>query len=191
MSTIVVAKKNGCAAIGADTLTKHGYTRQHAYLIENHSKLLKVGESFLAITGDASLNLVLADYIGRSRRPPAFDSPEAIFSFARNLHASLRDEYFLNPKEDEKDPFESSQLDCLIANPAGIFGLYSLRSVDAFSRFYAFGTGRQYAIGAMHTLFDTADSAEDLCRAGLEAAAEFDDDTGRPLEIHTIPLARP
>ena len=65
MSTIVVARKNGTVTIGADTLTKHGYTRQHAYLIANHSKLLKVGESFVAITGDASLNLVLADYFGR------------------------------------------------------------------------------------------------------------------------------
>jgi ATP-dependent protease HslVU (ClpYQ) peptidase subunit len=188
MSTIVVARKNGTVTIGADTLTKHGYTRQNAYLIANHSKLLKVGESFVAITGDASLNLVLADYFGRSKRPPSLDSPEAIFSFARDMHASLRDEYFLNPKEDEKDPFESSQLDCLIANPAGIFGLYSLRSVDEFTRFYAFGSGRQYAIGAMHATFESADSAETLCRAGLEAAAEFDDDTGRPLEIHTIAL---
>lgn len=142
----------------------------------------------MAITGDASLNLVLANYVGRSKRPPKLDSPEAIFSFARDLHASLRDEYFLNPKEDEKDPFESSQLDCLIANAGGIFGLYSLRSVDEFTRFYSFGSGRQYAIGAMHAAFETVGSAEALCRTGLEAAAEFDDDTGRPLEIHTMEL---
>ncbi len=188
MSTIVVAKKNGIAAIGADTLTKHGYTKQHASFIANHSKIIKIGQSYMAITGDASLWQVLSHYLGHQETPPGLESPDAIFEFARNLHRVMKEEYFLNPREDEKDPFESSQLDCLIANSSGIFGLYSLRSVDEFTSYYAFGAGGRFALGAMHAMVQRVDSAEELARVGLEAAAEFDDETGGPFEVKTIKL---
>ena len=188
MSTIVVTKMNGVVAIGADTLTKHGYTKQHASLIANHTKITRIGESYLAATGDASWILVLSHYLARRKGVPRLDSPAAIFDFARSFHKELKEDYFLNPREDEKDSFESSQLDCLIANPAGIFGLYSLRSVDEFTKFYAFGAECRFALGAMHAAHPGAKSAEDLARAGLEAAAEFDDETGAPFELHAFKL---
>lgn len=194
MSTIVVAKKAGQAAIGADTLSQLGIdrlggTKESAAYVANHSKVLRVGDSYLAVVGQASWPLVLSSYFGSLTEPPRLESVPAIFEAARELHRALKEEYFLNPNTEADDEFESSQLDCLIANRAGIFGLYALRSVSEYNKFYAFGNGYGFALGAMHAVYDSANSAAEVARAGLAAAAEFDYATGLPMEVHTIQLA--
>ncbi len=185
MSTILVVRKGKSLAIGADTLSKHGYTKQGADVIENASKIVKIGNNYMGFTGEASWGLVMSHYMGKLKRLPRLDSPKAIFDFALKAHVKLKDDYFLNPKEDEKDEFESTRIDCMIANPAGIFGLYSLRSVDQYKRFYSFGSGSSYAVGAMHAIYETA-SVREIAQAGLEAAAAWDDATGGPFEIYEI-----
>ncbi len=189
MSTIVVVKKGSTVAIGGDTLTKHGYTKQSARFIENHTKLLKLGPNWIGLTGEASWALLLDHYVNQRKEPlPVFNTPAAIYAFAKDLHKVLKEEYFLNPKDDEKDEFETSQLSVGIANAHGIFGLYELRSVDQFSKFWAFGTGARVAMGAMHALYDTKRSAKEIASGALDAAVEFDDDTGAPVEIRTMKL---
>ena len=189
MSTIVVAKKGGEAVIGADTLTCLGSTKESAAYIENHSKITKIGTSYIAHVGHASWGLVLARCFAKLKREPRLDSPQQIFETARELHQLLKLEYYLNPKEDDEDPFESSQVDCLIANPSGIYGLYSLRSVQQYSRFYAFGSGYKFALGAMRAVYETAASAKEVAQAGLDASVDFDDGMAPPLEIISVPLA--
>lgn len=188
MSTIVVVKKEGTVAIGADTMTKLGATYESAKYIQNHSKIIKVGQNFMAYVGHASLGLAMTSYFSGLKTKAVLDSPQAIFEMARALHHAFKENYYLNPHEDEDDPFESSQLDCLIANSYGIFGLYSLRSVQQYSRFYAFGSGYKFALGAMHAVYDSDFDAEQVAQAGLMAACEFDDATGLPAEVKTIKL---
>ena len=192
MSTIVVARKEGQAAIGADTLSQLGATKESAAYVANHSKVIRVGDSYLAVVGQASWPLVLSSYFAGLTEPPRLESVQAIFEAARELHRALKEEYFLSPSADkndeENDEFESSQLYCLIANRGGIFGLYSHRSVVEYNKFYALGHGYAYALGAMHAVYETAHGAEEVVRAGLAAAAEFDSATGLPMEVHTIQL---
>jgi ATP-dependent HslUV protease, peptidase subunit HslV len=189
MSTIVVAKKGGQAAIGADTLACLGTTKESAAYVANHSKIIPVGDSYLAVVGHASWPLVLSSYFARQKEPPSLESALAIFEAARELHKALKEEYFLNPGEKSEDEFESSQFDCLIANRSGIFGLYALRSVQEYNKFYAFGSGYGFALGAMHAVYDRASSAEAVVRAGLEASVEFDGPTGLPIEIRSVDLS--
>jgi ATP-dependent protease HslVU (ClpYQ) peptidase subunit len=189
MSTIVVAKKGGQAAIGADTLTCLGTTKESAAYVANSSKIIRVGDSYLAAVGQASWPLVLFSYFARQKESPSLESALAIFEAARELHKALKEEYFLNPGENSEDEFESSQFDCLIANRSGIFGLYALRSVQEYTKFYAFGSGYGYALGAMHALYDRASSAEEVVRVGLEASVEFDGPTGLPIEIRSVDLS--
>ncbi len=151
-------------------------------------KIVNVGDSYLACVGHASWDLVLTSYFSNLSPPPLLDSPQAIFETFRQLHHALKEDYFLNPREDEEDEFESSRLDCLIANSAGIFGLYSLRSVMEYTKFYAFGSGYRFALGAMWVLYGTGASAEEIARAGLEASAEFDGSTRAPIEVKTVSL---
>jgi ATP-dependent protease HslVU (ClpYQ) peptidase subunit len=188
MSTIVVARKGGQAAIGADTLTCLGTTRESAAYVANHSKIIRVGDSYLAVVGHSSWPLLLATHFARQKNSPSLESAAAVFETARELHKALKEDYFLNPGGDSDEEFESSQFECLIANRSGIFGLYALRSVQEYTRFYAFGSGYGYALGAMHAVYDRANSAEEVARAGLEASAEFDGPTGLPIEVRTVPL---
>jgi len=188
MSTIVVVRKNGIAAIGADTLTKIGYTRQSAKYVTNSSKIIQVGQTYIAITGSGCGPLILERFFSQLEAQPQFDSLQAIYETARLLHIALKGDFFLNPNEGTDAAFESSQFQYQIANSHGIFGVYSQRAVEEYSRFDGSGSGADIALGAMHAVYDSDLTAEEIARAGLMAAAEFDDSTGEPIEIKTIKL---
>jgi ATP-dependent HslUV protease, peptidase subunit HslV len=61
--------------------------------------------------------------------------------------------------------------------------------VQEYSRFYASGSGTEYALGAMFAIYDDEDkTAEDIAKIGVEAGAEFDDGTSLPMNCYTIKL---
>ncbi len=188
MTTIIVAKKGGRAVICADTLTSYGGARESSAYIENSDKLLQVGGSYLGSTGPAAMHLALASYFRDPTISHEFLSPLNIFESMRDMHRALRDDYTLNPREDASDAFESSQTEILICSASGIFGVYPLRSVQEYKRFYAFGSGAEYAMGAMHAVFEYLDRPEDIAIAGLEAAATFDEGSGLPYTLHSLNL---
>jgi ATP-dependent HslUV protease subunit HslV len=190
MSTIVVVAKRGVAAIAADSLTTWGAAKESADYVISHEKILQVGQSYLAISGPTAAKLAVKHYF--AAKPDAdLSNVDAIFQTWLELHAALRDRYFLNPREDRDEAFESTRIDVLIANPNGIFGVEAHRAVQQFSRYYAYGTGWQHALGAMHAVYSGDDrSAEDVARTAIAAAAEFDVDTGLPVVCHSFPLAR-
>ena len=80
----------------------------------------------------------------------------------------------------------------MIANPRGIFGVSGHRTVQEFSRFYAYGSGSDYALGALYSTYEQPGlDAEALARHAIEAAAEFDDGTGLPITSFTVRLISP
>ena len=189
MSTLTVAKRDGIVAIASDTLTTGGIKDSAAY-VANHHKILPLGDNFVGVTGTTTGKLILADYFSSLKKPPVFDSPLAVFRFWNAMHKVLKEDYFLRPEEEDDDELESTRLDCLVASPYGIFGASSLRTVQEFTRFYAAGSGRSFATGAMWAAEKRKLSAESLARLGVEAACEFDEYTGAPIQSFTIPLAR-
>ncbi len=191
MSTILAVRRGESVVIAAETLTTVGYVHQSADYIANHSKLVPVGEGFVGAVGHASWDLILRDWLAAAEEPPRLDSTAAIFSFAVHFHEVLKERYFVNPKEEEGDPFESSQLELIIANPHGIFGLCSLRSVLEYRRFHAIGSGYRFALGAMHAVYEAGAGAIDVAQAGLRAAVEFDEASGGAFEIHEFTLQAP
>ena len=98
----------------------------------------------------------------------------------------LKEKFFLNPKEEEDDPYESSQITALIANPAGIFGIYSYREVFSFERFWAIGSGRSFALGAMFAAYNTHKTARAIAETGVRAGIEFDKSSGGPIRVHAM-----
>ena len=189
MTTIAVVKKDGIAAIAADTLTKWGSAKESATYITNHEKILRVGDSYLAITGSATFKMVLKDYFESATDIRLSTTPE-IFRTWNRLHSALKERYFLMPEEDKEDALESSRMDVLIANPRGIFGVSGHRTVQEFSRFYAYGSGSDYALGALYSAYDLKGrSAEELARHAIETANEFDDGTGLPITSFTLRLS--
>jgi ATP-dependent protease HslVU (ClpYQ) peptidase subunit len=113
---------------------------------------------------------------------------DEVFETYSKVHQILKEQYFLNTKEDEDDPYESSQLTSLVANPAGIFGVYSYREVFSFERFWGIGSGRNFALGAMYAVYERAESAQQIAEIGVKAGAEFDKSSAAPFQIYSFPM---
>ena len=188
MTTVVVVKKNGRAAIAADTMTVFGGTKVTSKYRSKRQKVLKVGKTFIALAGSCAHNNVFASLLGRHHKQLSFQDPARIFESYLHLHRILKEEYFLNPREGDDDPYESSQVDALVANQYGIFGMYSWREVFEYDRFWALGSGSSFALGAMYTVYDKLATAEQIAEAGILAGCEFDSSTGLPFTLETIPL---
>ena len=112
----------------------------------------------------------------------------AIFESLKTIHPVLKEEYYLNSKEEDSDAYETSRIDALLINPQGMFGIYSLREVDQYTRYWAVGSGAEYALGAMHAVYEAFDSAEQIAHAGIKAGAAFDNASELPLQSHQLTL---
>ena len=191
MSTIVVVKKGNHVAIAADTLSTLGNTKCNSTYFDDKDKILRFGDSYIGTTGSTAHNNVLQSIIRKYAEHLCFDSAEDIFETYLRLHPILKEEFYLRPDEKEDDPYESSQIDALIANPYGIFGMYSWREVEAYSRFWAIGSGSDFALGAMYSVYDSLSDASEIAKAGVAAGGEFDDGSALPLTCHEIALGKP
>lgn len=188
MTTIVVVRKGQHACIASDTMTRLGDSRQSAEFIANHEKIFRVEKNYIAITGSSASYSAIKNYFKRHNPKPKLEDTDSIFETLLQMHETFKKEYFLNPKEDDGDPFESSQIWALLANPHGIFGIFSLRSVQEYAKYYAFGSGAEYALGAMHASYDRLKTPEAIAKAGIEAALEFDTGSAAPIISHKIKL---
>ena len=187
MSTLVVVKKSGRVCIAADSQTTHGDMRQAGVYEEAHEKLFTYGENHIGTVGSAANELALQGALGKKTYD--LSSREAIFDSFCDLHKTLKDEYHLNPGEHEDDPYESSRMDVLIANTNGIFGVYALREVFEYSRFWAMGTGRDFSLGAMLQAYELHDNPAEIARCGIVAGIEFDVASGAPCAMKECALA--
>ncbi len=189
MTTIAVAKKNGRVAIAADALTTFGDTRLPQHHQRGHDKILALHDSWIGLCGSSAHHLVIASALG-ALEDVRLGSRAEVFETFRRLHPVLKEHAYLNPKEDEDDPYESSQITALIANASGIYGVYSYREVFDYERFWAIGSGNRFALGAMFAAWERCDDAADIARAGVEAGIEFDTASAGPLVCHTVTLAK-
>ena len=188
MTTIVLVRKGDSVVIAADSLTTFGTTRLAPAYDRSPQKIVAYRDSFIGVAGSAAHQLVLENLL--SRNPDLqLHGRAAIYESFRRLHPVLKDEAFLNPKEEEDDPYESSQMTAMIANPSGIFAVYSMREVFEFDRFWAIGSGRDFALGAMFALYPKTKSASAIAEAGVVAGAEFDTGTATPVLLHEVRLA--
>ena len=190
MTTIVAVRKNGVVAIAADTLTTFGNTRSPAGMDCSHDKILHVCGSYIGVCGSAAHHLVLSSLLGKSP-DVQLNSKEAIFETFRKLHPVLKEECFLNPKEDEEDPYESSQITALIINSSGMYGIFSMREVFEYSQFWAIGSGHEFALGAMQHAYTRFDNANDIARAGVDAGIAFDKNSDAPITMYTATILVP
>lgn len=190
MSTIVVVQKSGVIVIAADSLTKAGSIKlKREFQADGKGKIFKHGDTYLGTVGALVHMDVLQSIFRKYPEKICLDSREDIFETYTRIHPILKDEYFINPAADKDDEYESSQIDGLLANSNGIFGMYSWRTVVQYSRFYAVGSGREFALGAMQATYEQC-SAREIAEAGIRSAAAFDDGTDLPIEIYEVASKR-
>ncbi|MCX7257785.1 MAG: MFS transporter [Polaromonas sp.] len=192
MTTLVVVKKAGHVAIAADTLVTFGDTSL-THRFEANSKIFGVdtpdGPSYIGMAGTVAHFPVLRKALaGMPVEQLRLGSRDEVFDTFIRLHPLLKESFFLQTKEDDNDPYESSQFTVVIANASGIYGLYSYREVFEFKEFWGIGSGRSFALGAMHAAWGKAKTAREVAVAGLNAGCEFDKNSGGPIDVFTLKL---
>ncbi|MDB5966065.1 MAG: transporter [Polaromonas sp.] len=192
MTTLVVVKKAGQVAIAADTLVTFGDTSL-THRFEANSKIFKVetpaGISYIGMAGTVAHFPALRKAMAALPKDQLnLGSRDEVYDTFLKLHPLLKETFFLQTKEDDSDPYESSQFTVAIANANGIFGLYSYREVFEFKEFWGIGSGRSFALGAMHAAWDKAKTAREVAVAGLDAGCEFDKNSAGPADVFTLKL---
>jgi ATP-dependent HslUV protease, peptidase subunit HslV len=188
MSTVVAVRKGNQVAIAADSLTSFGSTKLQGRYANSKDKIIAFGDSYIGMVGSAAHNLVLRSVLKHYPEIFQLDSREAIFESYLKLHPILKEKYYLVATEEDDPEYESSRLQALIANQWGIFGIFSWREVYDYTRFWAIGSGSEYALGAMHGLYERLDSALAVAEAGVAAGAEFDDGSSLPCVSYVVEL---
>ncbi|MEJ8823110.1 MFS transporter [Variovorax humicola] len=192
MTTVVAARKGGQVAMAADSLVTFGDTRM-SHRMEANRKMFKVddavGQSVIAVAGSAAHFPALRHAMAATAREELrFGSKDEVYRTFTQLHPVLKDSFFMQTKEDEHEPYESSQFTLLLANPSGIYGIYSYREVFEFKEFWGIGSGRSFALGAMHAAYGRARTALEVAQAGIDAACEFDRNSAGPVDVLTLKL---
>jgi ATP-dependent protease HslVU (ClpYQ) peptidase subunit len=192
MSTVVVVKKDGKVCIAADSLTSFGDLKLRSTYDATHDKILRHNKNYIGIVGSAAHQLVMESLFSSKKVIEKkinidFSSRLGIFESFRALHPVLKQKYFLISKDEDDDPYESTQIDALIANPSGIYGVHSLREVIEYKKFWAIGSGAEFALGAMFAVYDKA-AAEEIAHTGVAAGAEFNNASAMPLSSYLVDL---
>jgi ATP-dependent protease HslVU (ClpYQ) peptidase subunit len=188
MSTLVMVKRGSEACIAADTLSSYGSMNLSARYLASHEKIIAVGDAYVGIVGWSVTLTVLQSAFANGCALPEVRNELELFEYARELHRKLKEEYFLSAGPERDEPFETSQITAFVLNRYGLFGLYSLRSVDRFERFAAVGSGSRFALGAMYTAYELELPVEEVARFGVAAGLEFDDASGAPITIKKLKL---
>ena len=192
MTTLVVVKKAGQVEMAADTLVTFGDTAL-PQRYEANSKIFKVdtpaGISYVGMAGTVAHFPALRKAMAALPKADLkLSSKDEVYDTFLKLHPLLKETFFLQTKEDDNDPYESMQFTVVIANSSGIYGLYSYREIFEFKEFWGIGSGRSFALGAMHAVWASAKTAKEVALAGMHAGCEFDKNSGSPIDIYAVKL---
>ena len=188
MTVIVAVRKGERAVIAADTSQGDGGMLVPRRYYRDYTKLRKCGRCWLGVAGWSATADALDSILRHHGKELAFSSNAEVFESARTIHRLLKDEYFVETREERDQPVESSQVSALIVGPAGIFEFESYRSVSAYARYWALGSGKSLALGAMHAVYDRYKDPRDVAKAGVEAACELDDSCLLPMDYRRVKL---
>jgi ATP-dependent protease HslVU (ClpYQ) peptidase subunit len=80
-------------------------------------------------------------------------------------------------------PFGDLDSTFLIANSGGIFTVASDLGVTPLNQYYSIGSGGEYAIGVLYTLYDRTDDIAELAKDAVNAAIALNLQCGGTVDI--------
>ncbi len=180
MSVIAAVRKGRRLIIAADSQDNFGDLRPPP---DNHSalKIRAIGDAWLGCSGWAVYDDLFGHYLQKRSTRTALNTREEIFEFFLKFWRVIRADYpFVNEQSrtEDKTPFADLDATFLIASPGGIFLVSSNMSVSSFAKYYAIGSGGDYALGALHALYDEKSDALDLAESAIAAAKAYDSGCG-------------
>ncbi|MDP7009467.1 MAG: hypothetical protein QGI78_07845 [Phycisphaerales bacterium] len=184
MSIIVAIKKQNQVVMAGDTLTSFGDSEHMPQENARTSKIGRIGDSLIGGAGWAVYDDILNDFLA-SRPTPDLSSARKIFSFFLDFWRALHDHYtFVNDQAvNTSTPFGDLDSTFLIANSGGIFTVASDLGVTPLNQFYAIGSGGEYAIGVLYTLYNRTDNIESIAVDAVNAAIAMNLQCGGAVDV--------
>ena len=189
MSVAVAVKKNKTVILATDSQTSFGGMRVPTDNLFT-KKMHKIGPSYLATTGWGLYENILDDFLSKNRSAD-IESKNAIFSFFMKLWKELHNDYpFVKDQSDKEDesPFGNLDAQFLVISPQGIFHVGTDMSVTAFQKYYAIGSGADYALGAISAVYSREEKPEIIARTAVTAAMDFDLHCSGSIDLAEISL---
>ncbi len=162
MSIVVAVKKGNEVVIAADSQLAYGSNKASSGNV-NNPKIRRIGSVLIGSVGWGIYDDILNDYLLR-KKSVRLNTSQEIFRFFMEFWHVLRNKYSLIHTEckDEKSPFGDLDQEFLIVTTKRIFFVGSNMSVTEFLKFHAIGAGAEFALGAMHVLYEQGLDAREL-----------------------------
>lgn len=190
MTTFTAVKKGKRLCLASDSLSIFGSRKEVSgkHVCEGE-KIIEIGPNLVGMAGHPSWGLILAGYFSTKKNIPVWKTANQIFDLFNGIHEELKNRYYLTPPNLKFLPFESSEFQLLIINTCGIFEVEYSRAVRKYTKYSAIGTGEDYALGAISSVYNMIESPEEIAKIGVEAAAQFDRKTDLPIHTRCIELS--
>lgn len=184
MSVIVTVRKDGRTAMAADSLTSFGDAQRIPQANATSCKMRRIGDAIVGSAGWGVYDNILDDFL-TDRPAPALGSEQEIFSFFLELWKALHERYsMVNDQAQAKEsPFGDLDSSFLIAHEAGVFFVSADMAVTRFEQYAAIGWGAEYALGAVHNLYDRDMNASEIARRAVETAICFNVHCGGAVHV--------
>ena len=121
--------------------------------------IFKLGESLIGINCayayQQAVEIALTSI--NSRALPVLDTKDQIRKFFQSLYDLRKNQFQLLPTQ-QPGAFETSPMNALVVNRAGIFKVDATRAVYEFTRYWAIGSGEAFALGALLSTYDANSS---------------------------------
>ncbi|MBT4524507.1 MAG: hypothetical protein HOI88_02385 [Phycisphaerae bacterium] len=184
MSVIVAIRKENKIVMAADTLTTFGDSEVMPQENARTPKVGRIGDSLIGGAGWAVYDDILNDFLA-TRPTPDLSSSRKIFTFFLEFWKALHEQYtFVNDQASQAcSPFGDLDSTFLIANSGGIFTVASDLGVTPLNRYYAIGSGGEYAIGVLYTLYERTDDIAELATDAVKAAIAMNLQCGGAVDV--------
>ncbi len=184
MSVIVAIRKENRVVMAADTLTSFGDSEHMPQENARTSKVGRIGDSLVGGAGWAVYDDILNDFLA-TRPTPDVSSSRKIFTFFLTFWRALHDQYtFVNDQAaSTSTPFGDLDSTFLIANAGGIFTVASDLGVTPLNQYYAIGSGGEYAIGVLYTLYNRTENIAELATDAVNAAIAMNLQCGGSVDV--------
>lgn len=189
MSIIVAVRKGDQIAVAADRMHSSGSRREHEENLVSSAKLRKVGSCCMGGVGWSVYDNILDHYLGSFKRAPSLLDQPKIFDFFLKFWKAIRKKYQVvndQPDRDDRSPFADIDAEFMVGSPKGIFAVSRDLSVMEFAQYAAIGSGERYAYGALHALYNSRRTAEQIAKAAVEAAVHFEQTCGGSTDVVVI-----
>ena len=189
MSVIVAVRKDNRIVMAADTLTSFGDSEHMPQENARTAKVGRIGDSLIGGAGWAVYDDILNDFLATRPTPDLSDSRK-IFTFFLGFWRALHDQYtFVNDQAASTNtPFGDLDSTFLIANAGGIFTVASDLGVTPLNQYYAIGSGGEYAIGVLYTLYHRTDDIAALATDAVNAAIAMNLQCGGSVDVPQLTI---